>query len=44
MQLKFYQIIEKITYRNIKALEDTKKIIDPAEIEKAVAAIMPVMR
>ena len=32
-------VIEKITYRNIKALEDTKKIVDPAEIEKAVAAI-----
>ena len=32
-------VIEKITYRNIKALEDTKKIVDPTEIEKAVAAI-----
>jgi DNA-binding MurR/RpiR family transcriptional regulator len=32
-------VIEKIAYRNIKALEDTKKIIDPVEIEKAVSVI-----
>jgi DNA-binding MurR/RpiR family transcriptional regulator len=32
-------VIEKIAYRNIKALEDTKKIIDSLEIEKAVSVI-----
>jgi RpiR family transcriptional regulator, carbohydrate utilization regulator len=32
-------VIEKIAYRNIAALEDTKKIIDPVEIEKAVSVI-----
>jgi DNA-binding MurR/RpiR family transcriptional regulator len=32
-------VIEKIAYRNITALEDTKKIIDPVEIEKAVSVI-----
>ena len=32
-------VIQKIAYRNIKALEETKNIVDPVEIEKAVAAI-----
>jgi DNA-binding MurR/RpiR family transcriptional regulator len=32
-------VIEKITYRNIEALEDTKKIINSQEIEKAVSVI-----
>jgi DNA-binding MurR/RpiR family transcriptional regulator len=32
-------VIEKIACRNMKALEDAKDIVDPTEIEKAVAAI-----
>jgi len=32
-------VIEKIAYRNLEALEDTKKIINPLEIEKAVSVI-----
>ena len=32
-------IIEKISFRNIETLEETKKIINPVEIEKAVTAI-----
>jgi len=32
-------VIEKITCRNLRALEDAKNIVDPIEIEKAVAAI-----
>jgi len=33
------KVIEKIACRNIKALEDTKNIVDPIEIEKAVSVI-----
>jgi RpiR family carbohydrate utilization transcriptional regulator len=32
-------LIEKIAFRNIETLEETKKIINPVEIEKAVNAI-----
>jgi RpiR family carbohydrate utilization transcriptional regulator len=33
------RIIEKITFRNIEALQDTVKIINAAEVERAVSAI-----
>jgi RpiR family transcriptional regulator, carbohydrate utilization regulator len=33
------RIIEKITFRNVEALQDTVKVINAAEVERAVAAI-----
>jgi RpiR family carbohydrate utilization transcriptional regulator len=33
------KIVEKILYRNIEAMQDTQKVLNPFEIERAVAAI-----
>ena len=33
------KIIEKVTFRNIQTIEDTKRLIDKSEIQKAVRAI-----